>query len=76
MAIPEEKKDQQEPKDSQLDAPSVANTEKHINFREEAEKDSQNVLRVDTENDEDERRREQWQEGIEAGKEQRKEEGD
>ncbi|MGN6494722.1 MAG: hypothetical protein ACTHLE_22220 [Agriterribacter sp.] len=62
------KKERQIPKDPHLDAPSVANQDKHINFLEEEEKADQPDIRVDLQHEEDEKRKRQWKEGIEAGK--------
>jgi hypothetical protein len=68
------KKKQQEPKDPHLDIPSVANDEKHINFLAEEEKSRQPVARIDTQNEEDEKRKQRWRDAIEAAKRERGEE--
>ena len=62
------KKNKQAPKDPQLDIPSVANQNKHINFLAEEEKARKNVLRVDLDHQEEEERQHKWKEGVEAGK--------
>jgi hypothetical protein len=62
------KKNKQAPKDPQLDIPSVANQNKHINFLAEEEKAQKNILRVDLDNQEEEERQREWKEGVEAGK--------
>ena len=59
-------------KDKQIDIPSEANREKHINFLEAEERTSGNKS-SDKERfghtDEDEKRREQWQKGLREGEE-------
>ena len=62
------KKNKQAPKDPQLDIPSVANQNKHINFLAEEENAQKNILRVDLDNQEEEERQRKWKEGVEAGK--------
>lgn len=61
----------EEPKDPSLDIPSVANEEKHINFLAEEEKDQESINQKGRENDSNEKRREEWQSGIEEGKKNR-----
>lgn len=68
------KKNQQPLKDPHLDAPSVANQDKHINFLEEEEKAAQPHISIDLQNEEDEKRKRAWKEGIEAGKRERNKE--
>ncbi|MGN6436898.1 MAG: hypothetical protein ACTHMM_10210 [Agriterribacter sp.] len=68
------KKDRQVPKDPHLDAPSVANQDKHINFLEEEEKADQSAIRIDLQNEQDEKRKQQWKEGLEAGERERNKE--
>ena len=62
-------------KDRQLDIPSEANRDKHINFQGLDDNDigttNGDVVIIDTGNDEVKRRRDQWQKGIEDGKEER-----
>lgn len=53
--------------DPQLDAPSVANQEKHINFL--AEEAREVPARNDSEKEDIEERKREWREGIEEGKE-------
>jgi hypothetical protein len=62
------KKNKQAPKDPQLDIPSVANQNKHINFLAEEEKVREDILRVDLHHQEEEERQRKWKEGVEAGK--------
>ena len=65
----------QDDKDKRLDVPSEANREKHINFLEAEEKTSNdNVSEKDRfgHTDDDEKRREAWQKGLEEGKNARK----
>ncbi|MFT3704837.1 MAG: hypothetical protein QM802_20900 [Agriterribacter sp.] len=61
------KKTTRSPKDPQLDVPSVANQDKHINFLAEEEK-SEPIIGVDLQHEEDEERQRKWKEGIEEGK--------
>lgn len=68
------KKDRQVPKDPHLDAPSVANQDKHINFLEEEEKADQSAIRIDLQNEQDEKRKQQWKEGLGAGERERNKE--
>ena len=58
----------EQPKDPHLDTPSVANEDKHINFREEEEKAQNFGAGVDLQNQVDEQRRKEWKEGIDEGK--------
>jgi len=62
------KKEKQTSKDPQLDAPSVANQNKHINFLAEEENQNEPGIVMDLDNEQVEQRRREWQEGIEAGK--------
>lgn len=61
-------KKQQQPKDPHLDAPSVANEDKHINFLAEEKKARKVAGEIDLQNQEDDQRKKEWQKGIEEGK--------
>ena len=50
-------KKEREPVDPQLDAPSVANEDKHINFLEEEEKAQRSSGRMDARSEADEKRK-------------------
>lgn len=67
------KKEKKEPEtpstDPHLDAPSEANREKHINFREVAEEDADFISFKNK--DDVNKRREAWQKGLEEGREKR-----
>ena len=55
----------------QLDIPSEANQEKHINFRDAEEKTAAENISDDKRfgaSDEDKERRRQWEEGLEEGR--------
>jgi hypothetical protein len=57
-------------KDKRLDIPSEANREKHINFLEAEERTSTDNVSDDKRfghDDEDQKRREEWQRGLEEG---------
>ena len=56
--------------DPNLDTPSEANTQKHVNFLEEEEKNSNNNSRQDKDEFSEERKK-QWEEGIAEGKKRR-----
>ena len=59
------------PKDPQLDIPSVANQTKHIDFREIEDADSRPAVDIDIQQEEAEKRRKEWHDGIEEGKQMR-----
>jgi len=61
-------------RDRHLDIPAEANRDKHINFRELEDNDSENTdnpqeTRMD--NEKIQKRKEEWEKGIEEGKKQR-----
>lgn len=60
--------EQEQPKDINLDVPSEANTQKHVNFREQDENDTQNSSSQNSQENTDQSRRAEWQEGLEEGK--------
>ena len=64
----ERRKEQTDKIDPNLDTPSVANTQKHINFLEEESERTDNNKKRDDFSDE---RRKQWEEGLAKGKEDR-----
>lgn len=65
-----ERDNTQQNRDPNLDIPSEANTDKHINFLDvESNEQNSGNNRVDRETQE---RREQWQQGLQEGKEQMK----
>lgn len=69
------KRKKEQPKDSSLDIPSVANQGKHINFLKE-EETAPDIFRIDLQNEQDEERRRKWKEGIEAGKQENEKDTD
>ena len=59
----------QDKNDKRLDIPSEANREKHINFMEAEERTGNNTSDDDRfgHTDDDAKRREEWQKGLEEG---------
>lgn len=60
------KNKQQEPADRQLDVPAEANRDEHINFLKVEEESAKNFA---IDKDSVTKRREEWQEGLEEGRE-------